>query len=165
MLTKWANATVVDDTLYLGAGVGLDSNSNCLIFSFKPTDNQWKGLPLLSQCHGFLTNIDGRLSYVGGEDFYTKIPTNKVMTLQDDQWVTYYPSMIESRTWPAAVSYQQHTIVAGGIDEDQTVLSTIEVFNCNNHQWTTSSVHLPRPMLYINATACDQSFVISYWIH
>ena len=160
ILTKWENATVVDDTLYLGGGVGLTSKANCLIFSFKPTDNQWNRLPFLSQCLGFLTNIDGRLSYVGGVDFYTKTPTNKVMTLQDDQWITYYPSMIESRSWPAAVLYQHYTIVAGGINENKTTLNTIEVFNCNDHQWTTLSVHLPEPMLYITATACDQSFII-----
>ena len=159
-LTKWANAIVVDDTLYLGGGVGVNFNANCLIFSFKPTDNQWKTLPFLSHCNGFLANVDGRLSYVGGEDFYTEIPTNKVMTLQDDKWITYYPSMIESRSWPVAVSYQHYTVVAGGIDEDQMLLSTTEVFNCHNHQWTTLSVHLPQPMHYINATACNHSFII-----
>ena len=61
----------------------------------------------------------------------------------------------------ALLSYQHYTIVAGGEDEDGLTLDTIEVFNCNNYQWTILSTRLPQPMKYINATTCNQSFIIA----
>ena len=69
--------------------------------------------------------------------------------------------MITARRRHAVVSYQHYTIVAGGVGEDGSTLDTIEVFNCNNYQWTILSTHLPKPMRLINATTCNQSFIIA----
>ena len=160
-----AKATVINDTLYIGGGDCTTANDVYFMFSYKLIDDQWMRLPLLPQCYGVPTNIKNQLCYIGGLDNSTSVPTNKVITLQCDHWVTQYASMITARESHALVTYQHYTIVAGGYDEDQSTLDTIEMFNCNNNQWTMLSTHLPQPMREINATTCNQSFIIVGYIN
>ena len=136
-------------------------NDDYLMFSYKLTDDQWKRLPVLPHCYGAPTNINNELSFIGGNDPSINRPTNKVITLQDNEWNTQYPNMIEAREDPAAIQYQRYIIVAGGVGEDLSVLNTIEVFNCDIYQWTIVSTHLPKPMKNISATTCNESFIIA----
>ena len=125
------------------------------------TDDQWTKLPILPYYYGVPINIDNQLSYIGGFDPSTTRSTNKVITLEDNKWTTKYHNMIVARQHHTAVTYQHYIIVAGGEGEDRSILDTIEVFNCNNYQWTVVSTHLPHPMKYINATTCNQSLIIA----
>ena len=156
-----AHATVINDTLYIGGGKCATVYDDYLMFSYKLIDDQWRMLPVLPQCSGVPTNINNDISYIGGLDRSTNRSTNKVITLLDNQWTIQYPNMTTARCHHAVVSYQHYTIVAGGEGEDESTLDTIEVFNCNNYQWTILSTHLPRPMKFINATTCNQSFIIA----
>ena len=158
---RYARATVINDTLYIGGGLCTTLNDEYLMFSYKLTDDQWRMLPVLPQHYGIPTNINNDISYIGGLDPSTSRSTNKVITLLNNQWTSQYPNMITARHRHAVVSYQHYTIVAGGNDEDGSTLDTIEVFNCNNYQWTILSTHLPQPMRDINATTCNQSFIIA----
>ena len=158
---RFAKAIVINDTLYIGGGTCTTTNNDYSMFSYKLTDDQWIRLPLLPQCFGVPTNINNELSYIGGLDYSTKRSTNKVITLCNDYWITPYPNMVVGRQLHAAVSYQHYIIAAGGVDEDLSTLDTIELFNCNDHQWTLVSTHLPLTMKFINATTCNQSFVIA----
>ena len=161
---RMARATVINDTLYIGGGSCTTVNDEYSIFSYKLTDDQWIRLPLLPQCFGVPTNINNELSYIGGKDYSTRRSTNKVITLRNGLWITSYPDMVLGRAYHAVVSYHDYTIVAGGMGEDGSVLDTIELFNCNNHQWTIVSTHLPQPMNFINAATCNQSFIIAGYI-
>ena len=156
-----AYSTVINNTLYIGGGACTTANDDYYMFSYKLIDDQWMRLPLLPQCYGVPTNINNQLCYTGGQDYSTSDPTNKVITLHNDHWVTQYPNMVMARQHHAVVTYQHYTIVAGGEREDGLILDTIEVFNSNNNQWTILSTHLPQPMSYINATTCNQSFIIA----
>ena len=158
---RLAHATVINDTLYIGGGLCTTANDQYLMFSYKLIDDQWRMLPVLPQSRGVPTNINNDISYIGGYDRSTKTTTNKVITLLNNQWTVQYPNMTTARHRHAVVSYQHYTIVAGGEGEDRSTLDTIEVFNCNNYQWTILSTHLPQPMKVINATTCNQSFIIA----
>ena len=158
---RFAHATVINDTLYIGGGQCTTVNDDYYMFSYKLIDNQWMRLPLLPQRYGVPTNINNELCYTGGHDYSTSYPTNKVITLHNDHWVIQYPNMVMARKLHTAVPYQHYTIVAGGVGEDVSTLDTIEVFNSNNNQWTILSTHLPHPMSFINATTCNQSFIIA----
>ena len=161
---RLAHATFINDTLYIGGGSCPTDNDEYLMFSYKLTDDQWRMLPILPQRYGVPTNINNDISYIGGRDHSTDRSTNKVMTLLNNNWTTQYNNMIIARQYHAVVSYQHYTIVAGGEGEDGSTLDTIEVFNCNNHQWTILSTHLPQPMRFINATTCNQSFIIAGYV-
>ena len=158
---RLAHATVINDTLYIGGGQCTTANDDYLMFSYKLIDDQWRMLPVLPQRYGVPTNINNDISYIGGHDRSTKRSTNKVITLLNNQWTIQYPNMTTARCYHTVVSYQHYTIVAGGVGEDGSTLDTIEVFNCNNYQWTILSTHLPLPMKVINATTCNQSFIIA----
>ena len=158
---RLAHATVINDTLYIGGGRCTTVNDDYLMFSYKLIDDQWRMLPVLPQGTGVPTNINNDISYIGGRDRSTKRSTNKVITLLNNQWTIHYPNMTTARCYHAVVSYQHYTIVAGGKNEDESTLDTIEVFNCNNYQWTILSTHLPLLMKFINATTCNQSFIIA----
>ena len=156
-----AHATVINDVLYIGGGVCTTGNDGYYMFSYKLIDDQWMRLPLLPQCYGVPTNINNQLCYTGGRDYSTRTSTSKVITFEHDQWIVKHCNMTTARYDHAVVSYQHYTIVAGGDGEDGSTLDTIEVFNCNNNQWTILSTHLPQPMRTINATTCNQSFIIA----
>ena len=156
-----ARATVINNVLYVGGGSCPSDNDDYLMFSYKLTDDQWKRLPVLPHCYGAPTNINNELSFIGGNDPSINRPTNKVITLQDNEWNAQYPNMIEAREDPAAIQYQHYIIVAGGVGEDLSVLNNIEVFNCDIYQWTIVSTHLPKPMKNISATTCNESFIIA----
>ena len=158
---RYAHATVINDVLYIGGGICTTANDNYYMFSYKLIDDQWMRLPLLPQCYGVPTNINNQLCYIGGSDYSTVRSTNKVITFEHDQWIVKHCNMTTAREQHAVVSYQHYTIVAGGKGEDGSTLDTIEVFNCNNNQWTILSTHLPKPMNNINATTCNQSFIIA----
>ena len=157
----FAHATVINDILYIGGGQCTIVNDQYYIFSYKLTDDQWKRLPILPYCYGVPTNISNNITVIGGYNPSTSRSTNKVITLEDNKWTTKYPNMVVARQDHAAVIYQHYVIVAGGEGEDGSILDTIEVFNCNNYQWTIVSTHLPKPVKFINATTCNQSFIIA----
>ena len=158
---RLAHATVINNTLYIGGGVCTAVNDDYYMFSYKLIDDQWMRLPLLPQQYGVPTNINNQLCYTGGRDYSTSSPTNKVITLHNDHWVIQYPNMVMAREHHTTVTYQHYTIVAGGYGKDGSTLDTIEVFNYNNNLWTILSTHLPHPMRNINATTCNQSFIIA----
>ena len=155
-----ARATVISDVMYIGGGLCTTANDDYYMFSYKLIDDQWMRLPLLPQCYGVPININNELCYIGGQDYSTTSSTNKVITLVNDQWVVKY-NMITARQDHAVVQHEHYTIVAGGVGEDGSTLDTTEVFNSNNNQWTILSTHLPQPMSDINATTCNQSFIIA----
>ena len=156
-----AYATVINNTLFIGGGACTTANDDNFMFSYKLIDNQWMRLPLLPQAYGVPTNINNKLCYTGGLDYSTCEPTDKAITLLDNHWIVTYPNTVMARWDHAVVLYQHYTIVAGGYGEDGSTLDTIEVFNSNNNQWTILSTHLPQPMRGVNATTCNQSFIIA----
>ena len=158
---RYAHATVINDVLYIGGGQCTTISDDYYMFSYKLIDDQWMRLPLLPQAYGVPTNINDQLCYTGGKDYSTLRSTNKVITFEHDQWIVKHCNMTTARCLHGVVSYQHYTIVAGGKGEDESTLDTIEVFNCNNNQWTILSTHLPKPMRVINATTCNQSFIIA----
>ena len=161
---RYAHATVINDVMYIGGGDCTTVNDYYYMFSYKLIDDQWMRLPRLPQRLGVPTNINNELCYIGGQDYSTTRSTNKVITLVNDHWVVKY-NMMTARRQHAVVQHEHYTIVAGGEGEDESTLDTIEVFNCNNNRWTILSTHLPQPMMAINATTCNQSFIIAGFLN
>jgi len=156
-----AYATIIDDIMYIGGGECPDYNDDYYIFMYHLNENKWTRLPTrLPQCNGVVINISNKLTVIGGIDYTTSHPTNKVLTLQDNHWTSLCGYMNSARNWPAVLPHHQYTIVAGGEGgKGEIVLDTIEVFDGN--QWTISIARLPKPMWSINATTCDNSLIIA----
>ena len=155
-----AYATIIDDVIFIGGGNCPDDNDEYYIFTYQLKQNKWSRLPTHPpQRYGAVVNINNKLTVIGGRDDTIGDPTNKVTTLQDDQWTFLYGNMNSARNWPAVLMHHQYTIVAGGKGDGGVVLDSIEVFD--GDQWTISKTCLPAPMWAISATTSNNSLIIA----
>ena len=159
---RGAHALINDDVMYIGGGDCPHDNDKYYIFMYHLKENKWTRLPTrLPLQFGVVVNINNKLTVLGGYDPTTTKPTNKVITLQDGQWISLYSDMNSARWAPAVTSHHQYTIVAGGLGHDKVALDNIEVFIISTNQWTISKTCLPEPMWIISATNCNNSLVIT----
>jgi len=155
-----AYSTIIDDVMYIGGGVCPHGNDQLHIFMYQLKENKWSRLPTpLPHYGGVVVNINNNLTVIGGKDHNNR-PTNKVLTLQDDQWTSLYGHMNSARHRPAVLPHHHYTIiVAGGRSDHKVVVDSIEVFD--GHQWTISKTCLPEPMSRISATTSNNSLIIA----
>ena len=155
-----ASATVINSTLYITGGwCPNDTMNNYNVYKYELDKNQWSVLPPLQQFHGVLVNVNDQLTVIGGRDRSNK-PTNLVTTYDDNNWNNIYPNLLVARWLPAVVPYHQYVIVAGGQGDDDNLLDSIEVFDVTKSHWMIVNTHLPKPMYWISATICADSFTI-----
>ena len=154
--------TVINDILYIGGGSCSDANDDYYVFAYNLRENKWTKLPAaLPQCYGVVVNINDVLTVIGGRKNTDGLPTNKVVTLEEQKWTTLYGDMKCARSRPTVVSYQYYTIVAGGLGEGDVAQDSIEYFNISTNQWTKTKTCLPTPMWDISATTCNNSIIIA----
>ena len=139
------DAVVDGNTVYVRAGGTLK------ICSFDATTDRWSQLPDCVREGGSVTVINGRLTTVGGDE------SNELFSLTGEgssrRWTKEYRPMPTKRRWTTSLCTGATLIVAGGWGEDGEVLSTVEVMNTENHQWSTAA-DLPQPMYLASATVC-----------
>ena len=125
------------------------------IYSCDTTTENWSRLPdcLKERCS--ITVINGLLTTVGGHE------SNELFSLTGEgssrKWIEKYPPMPTKRQMTTSLCTGATLIVAGGAGEGITVLSTVEVMNTENHQWSTAA-DLPWPLFLSSATVCGDSF-------
>ena len=138
------DAVVDGNTVYVRAGGTLK------ICSFDATTDRWSQLPDCVREGGSVTVINGRLTTVGGDE------SNELFSLTGEgssrRWTKEYPPMPTKRHWTISLCTGATLIVAGGIGDGRK-LSTVEVMNTENHQWSTAA-DLPQPMYWASATVC-----------
>ena len=78
---------------------------------------------------------------------------NKLFSLQGDHWVENFPPMPTSRYNTAAVTTQNHLIVAGGEKRISFHLGTVEVMNTRSLFWSTVA-SLPHPYTEASVSIC-----------
>ena len=66
---------------------------------------------------------------------------------------SFHPCQPTKRKLTAAVCSGKTLVVAGGVGEENTILSTVEVMDTDTWQWSTAS-SLPHPLSDATATVC-----------
>ena len=156
-----AYATVIKSVMYIGGGACPDRTKQYNVYAYHLEEDRWDSLPPLQQYFGVPVNITDKLTIISGFDSATHKATNKVTTFSDNSWRNdMFPNLLIARVRPAVVPHQSYIIVAGGEDDDDTVLDTIEVLDINTLQWRIVNTHLPQPMYVPSATMCGESLVI-----
>ena len=157
----YAHAASDDANVYVGGGVSPDKDTTQQVYRYSLKEDKWNVLPIPQQYYGIPQVIDGKLTLFGGRDMTSGKVTNRVATFHsdDNKWHSDYPDMLVPRTRPAVVAHQHDVIVAGGKDTS-VVLDDIEVLNITECQWKKLSIHLPKPMWGISATASKRFFYI-----
>ena len=144
VMYRLCDAVVDGNTMYVRNG------DTVKIYSYDATTDSWCRLPDCVKVGGSITVINGRLTTVGGDK------SNELFSLTGEgssrRWTKEYPPMPTKRRWTTSLCTGATLIVAGGMG-DGRVLSTVEVMNTENHQWSTAA-DLPQPVYIASATVC-----------
>ena len=144
-----------NDNVYVMASEAPQDDTLDYVFSYNININKWSRLPPPGHYKGILQMLDDKLTVIGGRDNATKKRTNKVSTFNSDSnnWSNHFPNMLQCRSIPAALTYENHVIVLGGGIDDGVSTDDIEVLNLTQPlRWTKSNIKLPEPMWDISLT-------------
>ena len=161
--TYGAHSTVIGLALYVCGGWCPNDTMNIHnVFRYDLSNNQWNVLPPLQQYYGIPVNLNDNLVIIGGKHSTAKKATNLVTAYNTDKnsWNNAYPNLTVARFEPAVIPYKQYVIVAGGKNDDGTILNSIEVFDIEKSHWMIVATHLPEPMYNISVAMCGDSFTI-----
>ena len=130
--------------IYCGGGATDKANTDRLVFKYDNTTDTWSPLPPCPTRNHGLSTFNGQLVSTGGipHDATSLIPTNKVYTFQESNWVAALPPMHTARFQPSTFTYNTHLIVCGGVTswtsvKQHTCTSTVEMLNSETGQWST----------------------------
>ena len=145
------------DAVVDGNTVYVRTEGTVNIYSYDVTSDSWSQLPDCVYESGSITIINGWLTTVGGSH------SNKLFSLTREgsgrRWTEKFPPMPTKRIGTTAVCTGTSLIVAGGMVKS-IMLSTVEVMNTVNRQWSTAA-DLPEPMYCASATICgDQLYML-----
>ena len=129
--------------------------------SYVSSTQRWSELPKCPHWYGSLAVIRGLLTAIGGGKLGD--PDNKLLSMNSkaQMWVEHFPPMPTKRSHTAAVSTEQHLIVAGGVS-DRSTLEIVEVMDFQTLAivWSTAA-SLPHPCSWASATICgDQQYIL-----
>ena len=151
------------DAVVDGSTVYVKDSNTVEIYSYDVTTDSWSELPNCTEALASITVINGWLTTVGGAG------SNELFSLTgkgtERRWSKKFPLMPTKRSYPAALCTGNILIVVGGKD-GYVVLSTVEVMNTENHQWSTAA-ELPQPKYSASATVYGGSIYMlgGYGLH
>jgi len=128
----YGSSVAVDrDKVYITGGDSPVTSALHQVFSYDISKNQWKQLPPSGHCCGVLLMIGQKLTIFGGQDSQTYKVHNKVSTYDDsiNNWIYYFPYMVNARSKPGVTSYKDFVVVMGGTLGSDVLLDSIEVMN------------------------------------
>ena len=147
---RWCDAIVDGNRVYF-----VDGNHH--IWTYDISDKGWSQLPDCPYSCPSLAILNNQLTTIGGAYPFT----NKLTSLTiEKKWTEIFPPMPTKRYFVTAECTKTALIVAGGYGENFGVLTTVEVLNIENRQWSTA-VDLPESLQYHSATVCgDQLYML-----
>ena len=160
---KWEEKTMVK------CGFGMIRGAACVIktmatfnpigspfiYCFDYCSKKWSILPQFHMLASYfaLVVINDLLTTVGGTN------SNKLFSFSKGKWVEKFPPMPTKRQFSAAVCTGHSLVVAGGQDEDERALPTVEVMDIKTLQWFTAA-RLPRGIHWASMTACGNDLYL-----
>ena len=126
----------VDGTVYVGGGDAEKDEDDYRVMAYSMQSCKWHTLPPYSASWFAMTTINNKLILVGGYDG-SLVNQLGVWKTDSNQWTRPFPPMPTPRSRPSATSYKHWLVVAGG-DKNSILLSTVEVLDIDNKQWSTA---------------------------
>ena len=136
-MTSGPSAVLMKGDIYFGGGYASSDKDEQTVCVYSPSSDSWSQLTLYEYRYFSLTVInENQLVAIGGIAVSTRKKTNKLAVWDDKQrqWVFSLPVMKTACNSPAATTYNQWMLVAGGYGE-QGRLSRVEVMNVSYEQW------------------------------
>ena len=162
LMLKWNEKTKVESHFIMlrGAACSIGTmayfttgGTHC-IYCYDYTSKKWTKLPVrFVVAHFTFVVVNDLLTSVGGRN------SSKLFTLSEGKWVEKFPPMTTKRENPAAVCTGHSLVVAGGQDEHNQNLPTVEVMDTNTLQWFTAA-SLPLGVYRASMTACGDDLYL-----
>ena len=140
------------------------------IYSYRSTEVDEPWCKLVDSPHSdfSLAIVDGLLTIVGGYKSSTNgfIDTLLSLTTEDGemkQWREVFPHMCTKRSMTAALGTGQALVVAGGFNDRDGRLKTVEVMDIRARLWTTASMRasLPYPFSMMSGAICGDRLYLA----
>ena len=146
---RWFDAIVDGNRVYFRCG-------NRQLWTYDIRCKGWLQLPDCLSSFSSLVILTGLPTTIGGFSL-----TNKLMSLtMEGKWREKFPAMPTERQVVTSVCTGTALIVAGGVGENYKELTTVEVLDIENRQWSTA-VDLPESLQCYSATVCgDQLYML-----
>ena len=147
---------MIGGKIYVSGGVFADLESAQSVQVYDAITGEWTTLPPSPIYHSESTLVNGQLTLIGGRNSFTRKITNSTITWDEEkkQWFPKVPPMPTKRVHSCIIHCNNLMLVAGGRESDnETLLDSVDVFNMDTFQWTTSnSFKLPLPMWLMRAS-------------
>ena len=156
-ISRPANAVHIKKFIYILCG---EDNRSVIKFNhLVSTGSNLKEVPL---AWSSLAVIGDDVTTIGGTNGQ-KTASNQLYRLEGDNWVEVVPSMPTKRYKTITASCDSHVVVAGGLDKNREILTTVEVLDLKKHEWCTVS-SLPKPSAGFSGCICEgQVWVTGYY--
>ncbi|XP_064389621.1 traf2 and NCK-interacting protein kinase-like isoform X5 [Halichondria panicea] len=149
-------SVVIGDMVYVGGGNAVSDRDGCTVMKLE--QNQWTKLPEYTAKWFAMTSHANRLVLVGGLDTRNNKRTNQFSIFESEEWTHPYPLMNIARYSSTAVSFNNHIIVAGGVDgKGQT--SSVEVLDVASRRWYIAQ-SLPNPRAVLKSTVIGNTLYL-----
>ena len=136
-MSNYIQSVEVDGTVYVGGGVADKGENSYIVMAYSMQSCKWHTLPPYSARAFAMTTINNKLILVGGHHDVSVVDQLGVWKTDSNQWTCPFPAMPTPRFSPSATSYKHWLVVAGGIRGGDS-LSTVEVLDIDNKQWSTA---------------------------
>ena len=135
------------------------------LYAYCSESKEWSRLPDCPAKLCSLTVVKGHLTTVGGE--IKSEVTNQLFSLTGEvnhgRWRRVFQSMPTKRTRSIVVCTNKAMIVAGGRDQDNKTLTTVEIADIATEQWS-SAAELSGPLSSASVTLCDDRiYILGGW--
>ena len=165
-----ASAIIINEHIYVCGRDCPNVDLACQVQVYDISHMVWRTLPHSPQYKSEGVAINNKLVLIGGFEAASGRVTSLVSTWTGQGWQQDLPPMPTKRSRPGVTTYYRtFVVVAGGLGEDeQTLLSSIDVLNITTRQWwTPANLQLPQPMFAMQFTIssahlCVASASISY---
>ena len=122
------------------------------VYEYNSTTKVWIRFPDCPFRSCSLAILKNLLTTIGGIPF-----TNQLFSLTgkgtSKPWTEVYPPTPSKRQWATTLSIDTILLVAGGVGEDDVVLSIVEVLDAQTSEWSIVA-RLPEPFHRASATIC-----------
>ena len=142
-------SVVIGDTVYVGGGFAYNDRGMCTVMKLE--QDQWTKLPEYTAQWFAMTSLANRLVLVGGQDPRNKKRINQLAVFESGEWTHPYPPMNIAHHSSTAVSFNNYIIVAGGHDDKERTLSSVEVLDVASRRWYIAQ-SLPNPRSSLKST-------------
>ena len=136
-MNDYIQSVEVEGTVYVGGGVADKDEDRYIVMAYNMQSCKWRTLPPYSAVWFAMTTINNTLILVGGHHNDTKVNQLGVWKTDSNQWTRPFPPMPTPRSSPSVTSYKHWLVVAGGKRKEDS-LSTVELLDIDNKQWSTA---------------------------